>query len=380
MILAAAVAAALSMGTSAHAAEYRISGFGQFVAGQLKEDGQLMPTYQYSGDGIDWREDSLIAVQFDTTVTDRLGLTAQMVARGDREAELAWAYLKYDLPAGFSTKIGRQRTPFYRYSDFLDVGAAYAWMRPPLPVYNVPWSSMDGISLSHSAFSGKWYTNAYVFVGEYDGKVYLDPTSNDSSRATAKDAYAVALEVEYDEWLSVRASMVKSDVTIDLPAYAPIVDPLRQFGRADIASEILMDGDVGTYQSLGIKVERNDWRVEGEYSRLGMEDAFTDNTDRHNWYVSVARRFGQFTPYVVHGRQRGSINEELRNSLSPQNPLYPLVYAASTFGHIDQDYNSIGLRWDASTRFAFKADYTTFRDDVTAGEADLMSAGMVFTF
>ena len=52
--------------------------------------------------------------------------------------------------AEWSAKAGRQRLPRFRYSDFLEVGHAYPWLRPPHAVYTATFSNDDGLSAAYS--------------------------------------------------------------------------------------------------------------------------------------------------------------------------------------------------------------------------------------
>lgn len=44
--------------------------------------------------------------------------------------------------------MGRLRIPFFYYSEFLEVGYAYNWVRLPSDIYNISFSSFDGIDFT----------------------------------------------------------------------------------------------------------------------------------------------------------------------------------------------------------------------------------------
>lgn len=376
--LAVALAAALSFGTAAHA-EVRISGFGQIVGGTLTEKGDHFPERGYD-DGADFRDESLFAIQFDADLNDHVSATAQIMAEGDRdfEPELAWAYANVKLGNGFTSKIGRQRIPFYRYSDFLDVGYAYPWIRPPVSMYNQPWSNFDGVSLSHSAYFGNWYSQAQVVYGEFAGDVDLDGRI---ANARLDRLRGVTWDVEYNEWLSLRAAYVTGQVTVTGTSVDQLVAILRQFRQPALADRVDYTDDKGTFKSLGFKVDKSDWLVVGEVAELNVDDTTFDNTNRRDWYVTVGHRLGAFTPNLTYGRRDADPNSALLQGIPTASPLYAPLRQASRSYMFDESFASAGLRWDFAANVAAKFDYTRFRSEMPErADADLVSAGLVFTF
>ncbi|MFN9965574.1 MAG: hypothetical protein ACK52N_01790, partial [Lysobacteraceae bacterium] len=162
-LLAISVTAAM-LAIPAHAQNLQITGFGQMVAGTVT-DGTTFPDLGYDSDW-DFKDESLFALQVRGELNDQWSATAQMVARGrdDFEPEFAWAYVAWDGGNGWSAKFGRQRVPFFKYSDFLEVGYAYPWLRPSGAVYNASFSNFDGASASYAFSSGDWF-NSIGLVG-----------------------------------------------------------------------------------------------------------------------------------------------------------------------------------------------------------------------
>jgi hypothetical protein len=375
--LAAALAAALSFGATAHA-EVRLSGFGQIVAATTADDASF-PARTFS-DGVDFKEESRFAIQIDADLGDRITATAQILAEGqkDFEPELAWAYLNMNLGHGFSMKIGRQRLPFYRYSDFLDVGYAYPWIRPPVAMYNQPWSNADAISLSHSEYFGDWYSEAQIIYGRFEGDARIGQSEFNGRLDRLK---GFSWDVEYNEWLSLRAAYLSADVTISGTSLDGLTDVLSRFGMGALASRIDYNDDRGTFKSVGFRIDRAGWLAVGEYTELNIEDSVFDGIDRTDWYATLGRRFGTVTPHLTYGRRTAGINMGLLQGVPTASPLYRPVAAAAASQQLDEVFRSVGVRWDFATNVALKADFTRYDSDV-AGVADtsLLSAGFVFTF
>ncbi|MDQ3205236.1 MAG: porin [Pseudomonadota bacterium] len=377
--LAVALVAALSLAATQAQAEVRFSGFGQVIAGSTSGEDDRFPMRGYTNE-VDFQEESLFALQIDADLNERVTATAQLLADGseDFEPELAWAYANVKLGKGFSTKIGRQRIPFYRYSDFLDVGYAYPWVRPPVAMYNQPWSNADGISLSHNTYLGKWFSQAQVIVGRFEGDIDINGAQVQSELDQLR---GVSWDMEYDEWLSLRAAYLTADVTISGSSLDGFTGFLRSVGLGNLASGLDYQDDRGTFKSLGFKVDRANWLVVSEYAELEIDDSVYDSIDRRDWYVSVARRFGAFTPYVNHGRRDAGQNTALLRGLPPGSPLHAGVSAAIASQSLDEQFDSVGVRWDFDSNVALKADYTRFNSELASTpDADLVSVGLVYTF
>lgn len=377
--LAVALAAALSLGATAAHAEVRVSGFGQIVAGTTLDSGDRLSAREYT-DTVDFEEESLFAIQLDADLNERVTATAQILAEGkdDFKPELAWAYANVQLGNGFSTKIGRQRIPFYRYSDFLDVGYAYPWIRPPVAMYNQPWSNADGISLSHSTYVGKWFSQAQFLYGRFEGDANI---GRNYFQGELSHLRGLSWDVEYDEWLSLRAAYLSAKVTITGSPLDQVTNALRAFRQNALADRLDYNDDPGTFKSLGFKVDKADWLVVGEYSELEIEDSVFANIDRTDWYATVGRRFGTVTPHVTYGRQTAGADLSVLAGIPRTSPLFFPVAAAATSQQLDETFKSVGVRWDFDTNVALKADYTTVDSEIAGNQnADLVSAGLVFTF
>lgn len=377
--LAAALAVALSLGATAAHAEVRVSGFGQVIAGANTDDDQLFPERHYD-DSVDFREESLFAVQVDAELNDRVSATGQVLARGseDFDAELAWAYANIKLTDTLSTKIGRQRTPLYRYSDFLDVGYAYPWIRPPVAMYNQPWSNNDGISVTHATYVGDWYSQLQVMYGSFEGDAQFNNVVLDGK---LENLTGLSWDVEYNEWLSLRAAYFTADVTLTGSSLDALGATLRSAGQGALAERLDYSADKGTFVNVGFRIDRANVLAVGEYAEINIDESVLDGADRRDWYTSLGYRFGSVMPHVTYGRRDAGFNDEVAALVPAASPFYPFIAGAAASQRKDESYTSVGVRWDFATNVAFKADYTKFESDLaTTPDADLVSAGVVFTF
>jgi hypothetical protein len=68
---------------------------------------------------------------------------------GRYELDASWAFLKYQVDSDTYARAGRLRMPIFLLSEYLDVGVAYPWVRPPMEVYGlVPFSNFSGVDVT----------------------------------------------------------------------------------------------------------------------------------------------------------------------------------------------------------------------------------------
>lgn len=372
LALALAAALALSFGTAD--AQVRVSGFGQVVAGKTTGSGTNYPGTGFDDD-LDFREGSLFAVQVSADLNERVSATGQILARGSEsfDAELAWAYATFKLDGGWSIQAGRQRTPFFRYSDFLDVGYAYPWIAPPRAVYNLPFNNADAVAINWSTAFGSWFSQAKLMYGSFDGDIGGD------NQGQLDDLMGLAWDLNYNDWLSLRAAYFTADVSLQVDSLDTLTATLAQFGLPNTARLVDSDKDSGIFKNVGFEIDRGTWLVSGEWTETRVKDSIQPINQNH--YISGALRLGKFTPHLTWGQRKADPKSQILASLPQAHPLFPTVAGAVNSQALDDTYTGIGLRWDFASNVAFKADYTRYRSDIPSrNDANLIAVGVAFTF
>jgi hypothetical protein len=374
-LLALGILAALAA-TSTSAQSVQITGFGQMVAGTVT-DGNAFPGTGYDSDW-DYKDESLFALQVRGDLNEQWSATAQIVARGrdDFDPEFAWAYVGWNGGNGWSAKLGRQRVPFFRYSDFLEVGYAYPWLRPPQAVYNASFANFDGASAAYGFNSGEWFTNIGVIGGKNEEEL------SDNASQEIDSLTGVYVDTTYSDWLSLRASYLQADVSVNILDLEPLLSALRGNGFSNVAEEIDYSEDPAEFVGISAEINRGNWLVIGEWTKTTIDDS--SYSDRTQYYVTGAYRFGAWTPNLTWGRRDNEAKPGIIALLPNVPPLAGL--RAATAGVVlsealDATYWSYGLRWDVATNVALKADYTQYTNDTPASaDADSLAVGVVFTF
>jgi hypothetical protein len=440
---------ALTLAASAHA-DVQFNGFGQVVVGstlnnnRVMNDRTLVPDYK--GDPT-FQSESLFALQVQAQLADKLSATAQMVADGaptDRDSsgnfthndftpKFSWAYATYQLTDGLFIRGGRQRLPLYHYSDYLQVGEAYPWIRPPVSVYSLPVSNYDGVSLNGAFAAGNWYMQPQLYFGQVQGEVFAEGVK---SAIRLSNIAGAVFDATYDEWLEMRLSYVWGKLTSNGTAVAQIQDGMQQ--AAQLAAVGYPPGCVGIppacfpadataeaayvdasrtldlkdltaqYHSAAISINKYNFLVDSEYIWVRTQGYAPREIA---YYASLGYRFGKLTPVLVYGHADYRYGDtgtsqrmitdlqtaentpigQLLNTFAGMQGVPTLLQGAQmlvTGEHSIDDYYEAGLRYDLTRNTALKVDYTYYSSPIDPAtnpaqhyqHSQLVSAGFVFTF
>ncbi|QTH73365.1 porin [Pseudoalteromonas xiamenensis] len=388
---------ALACGASFSAtADLRINGFASVYAGQATNDKQKV--YGYDDDAT-FSNESKFAVQISADLTEGLTATSQVIARGsdDYNAEFEWAYITYHIDDSSQVNAGKMRIPFYKYSDYLDVGYAYRWVRPPQSVYGLSFSTYEGASYLRTDTLGDWDSSLQLLYGNLSEDIiaytYADP-------AEMKSIWGINWTMSRD-WFSARAAYLVADVSIDELNSAPLsqlIAGLNNYGLSNEASKLQTNEDSGYFLGVGFSIDYNDILVDAEYTELEVDDSVL--APQEQFFVSVGYRIGSVTihstyeenqdkhkasrfdtvPLTINHPQLGTIPV----TTDPTNPNAPtlraLTNAALNGVHVDTSTWSVGMRYDFHPSAAFKLDYSSLDNNVTNTRTGVVTAGVDVVF
>jgi hypothetical protein len=338
--------------SSAHA-EIVFNGFANIVGGQTTSSDVTLYGYD---DSFDFKNGSLFALQATSDLGNGLGVTAQIMSRGenDWDPEFEWAYVSYDATDELRFLIGRQRVPFYMYSDFLDVSYAYPWITPPEGVYSVPFDSFDGLGAIYSTSLGEFDTSVQFIYGGYDGEV-------SDTAAEFDDLMGLSLTLNRD-WLTLRAGYIQTNMNIAVSS-GGLDDAWTGAGFPDVASNFVVEDDTGDFIELGFQIDYENILLIGEYTSLTLEN--TPIADADSYYVMAGYRFDNVLVHVTYG-----VDEDSKNSVTTGVPtgvgLDDLIAVTDGYTNSltdESDYYTLGLRWDFHESAALKFEYTSYSND-----------------
>lgn len=394
-----------------------VSGFGTLGGvyssnerhGFVRDLGQeTTPGRQYS-----WRIDTRLGVQAAHTFNSQWQVVGQVLVREQAEQTLnksiSRAFVSYRPTANLHLRFGRMADATFLASDYLDVGYAYPWVRPPVESYAlvVP-RSYDGVDATYSIpdASGVWRIK-----GLYGTVEAAIPTGlGDSYNLETKDAKGLALIREQGP---LKARIGYSTLHLKNPFSLPsqLLSGLNQIvGIADAYSQPVIAGEArsllddlsGTqgarvgYASVGFAYDDGLWVAQVEANQLSAQTKLAPRGEQG--FVSLGYRLGDFLPYATISRSRAPALAKAGSSWTALGPDAVLLQngalTAINSTRMDQSTLSLGMRWDFDSRAALKLQWdhvrvrdkgwrawtTPIGDDGAAGRANLLSATVDFVF
>jgi len=353
----------------------QFSGFASFGAGKSSRDDMafLNHTENWS-----FRSDTIVGGQAQYQFTDRWSSTIQVVARGFTFDEndkfdpvLEWLFTSYQWSAETRFRVGRMRTPLYLFSDSLEVGYAYPWVRPPVDIYNylrAPLANFDGIDFSTNIDVGEADVDIQLFAG-VGGGTYID------FDIELSPAIGISILSRWDN-LTLRYGLTLADTDADSEAlsafaenYTPYI-PLNPIFREIRDSHETRD-ELFTYHSTGLQWDCDSWTIISEaYLTIGPGKDFSN--DSKGWYVSFSKQIQDFSPYIVFGYYKNKFSDEIESLIEASKILYPVGIPTPEFAALDKlreinlqtvdNFNekgksyTLGVRYDFHQNAAFKVE------------------------
>jgi hypothetical protein len=355
-------------------ADINLSGFASMTGGKLISSDSTLDGYD---DDFLFEENSFLGIQANADLGNGLSAVAQMVTRGkdNWNTKLEWAYLGYEVNDNIKIIAGRQRMPFYSYSDYVDVSYAFHWITPPEATYSVPFNSGTGLGVLINNNFGATDSNLHIVVGRNTEPLEIQGSSYNTNISNMVSA---AWTLNYD-WLTFRAGYSQADIEIDLYDLQPLADGWALAGAgfsqatnnpsfatewAGFSQYILAnDGDEkGTFGGLGLTIDYNDYLFVTEHTSLTTEGSITQD-EATGYYLSFGKRLGSFTPHFTYGAQEvtpssSSFLDTVPRGVSDQiDGLIATTQAIFGEPARDNTYYILGLRWDFHNAAALKLEY-----------------------
>lgn len=353
----------------------KINGFASIKAGMTTSSDEKLFNYT---DQLNFKNESLLAVQVKSELGDKLSVTAQIMGRGsnDFKATFEWAFVSYQLNDESFINAGRLRIPFYKYSDFRDVGYAYDWLRVPQSVYGLSFNNIEGISYYYTSQIGAIDSNVQLLAGSYDGDVIL---SGSPASAQINNVLGATWELSYDGY-SIRTAYLKGKATVTSANLQPLFNVLTTNRLQPLVAALDFNEDPSSFIGLGFNVDRDDWVIAAEFNKIDVDQTFF--AERTNYYLSVGKRFGAFTPFISAEKEDHKAKASI---YAPYQTLLPAALLRPVIGvvqsqQIDAVSYNAGLRYDFHSSAALKMQYTSREDQLLDQRAGLLTIGIDLVF
>ncbi len=274
-----------------------------FITATFSQVDSEVPFMGGLNDEINFSQGSLIGLQ--TTFQpseDPIEFVVQLLALGKEqwEVDAEWAYVAYRPTDAWELKLGRYRIPFFHVSEFLHVGIAYPWVRPPEEIHFVPFTALNGASVKRSGHFGDLEMAVQMYSGELkDLNTQIAGLTLTTDRF---ESHGIVLSAETDS-TNVRASfhkIQKIGITINsLAAANPNLDFASLLAFA--SSQGLNPGDFEDVDVITFSVlhRRDNFEFRGEWA----EEDFNENAplpDAYAYYVMLGYYMGNFMPHLTY--------------------------------------------------------------------------------
>lgn len=307
--------------------------------------------------------DTRFGLQISADVDPSIQLVSQLISSGgDDNFDLVtdWAFVKYKATEHLSIHAGKFKLPLFVLSDYVSVGYAYPWVRPPQEVYSInPLTSLTGINFLANTTIGDSHLLLQFYYGSGLHDVFIParaidlndalPAEKKGELAALNTAYMVGASVELrSDALTFRLGHFETEVDVD------------EFGIKEAKGSVSSAGFVLDWQNLVV------------YSEYVLRDADSDIVtalaDQKAWYATFGYRFGKLLPYITYAE----IDEGKDKHILA----------------VQQNSTALGLRYElaSSTALKFEAmkanpeegNHGLFNDPVESGKVFTVTMDLIF--
>lgn len=368
--------------------QWDFSGFASIGAGHLNRDDITFLDYT---DDWSFDSDSMLGMQMIVAPMDRFSITTQVVARGfsfvnddSYDPRLEWFFASYELTPEWRMRVGRLRTPHYLFSESLEIGYSYPWVRPPNDMYVSflePFSHFYGADLTWQHAFGSVDSDFKILYGKTSGKFSgIDIDVNKT--------YGVATKARWNDF-TLRYALNVNQVNLTLPQAEQAT---QYFTLASNVNPVFSgldrffydDERLFKYHGLGFQWEHDNWNFTAErFLFQGPQKQFSFNSD--GWYLSLGWQWRKWMPYGVLGQYQAKMDPDMVNQFRQTYTAYPYNPADSISQLIEvvrttaiselskrnarQHTQTLGIRYDFYTNMDLKLELQRFEFfDHTTGQ------------
>lgn len=347
--------ALLATGMAAQAEDLVVNGF-MSVAGGGSDNSSV--TFSGYDQDVKFTPDAVLGVQLSKQLDDSVSLTGQLVSKGSSEFDttVEWAFATLNVTDELDIRAGRLRVPFFYYSDFLDVGYAYNWIRPPTEVYRLGFSAVDGIDFTYRYNMGSWDSSAQFYYGEWNGALAINGTEVNFAMSNLTGlVYNLS-----NDWINLRASYHRADITAGVQVPTVQVNPVTGAGAVNgSAPALIINDEISEFYEVAAVFDMNDYQLITEWTALEHQGiALYDN---QGWMVSAAKRMDDKTFHITYSAVEDSVETSKGQPDAPS----------------EQSSITLGMRYDFAASTAFKAE-VQYNDEEKVNGAD-GEDGMLYT-
>ncbi|RYJ64167.1 hypothetical protein [Pseudomonas songnenensis] len=327
--LAATPAFALEQG------EHRFNGFGTVGFTHLggEDDGRSYGIQGQTNDS--WRGDQLskFGAQLSYGITDTLGVTVQGTAKAQQDewkANLEWAYLSLQANDQLMLRAGRLRSPVYMYSESLDVGYSYPWLRLPDEVYSqVQVTNYEGIDAVYTVPLSYGSVTFQIAGGQAKNRDYY--AYDEQFDIDYGKLFGASVSLATNDFGTLRIGYVEADIKTDITGTVDATD--IGLGVNQPLSLLNLNKEKGKFTSIGYQYDNGTWISSNEWTSRLIENDGMEAID--SFYLMGGRRFGDFLPHVTYAQLDDNGGRQSSWTLGLNYQAAPTVVVKGEYKRVD---------------------------------------------
>ncbi|TLX55212.1 hypothetical protein DN826_10445 [Stutzerimonas nosocomialis] len=366
--LAASPAFALEQG------DYRFNGFGTVGFTHLggEDDGRSFGVQGQTTDS--WRGDQLskFGAQLQYSLTDTVGATVQLTAKplqDEWKANLEWAYLSWQTNDRLMLRGGRLRSPVYMYSESLDVGYSYPWLRLPDEVYSqVQVTNYEGVDAVYTLPMSFGSATVQVAAGQAKNRDYF--AYDELFDIDYGHLFGASVSLATTDFGTFRIGYVEADLSIDVNGTVNVGG-----GKMASMSLLSLDKEKGKFTSIGYQYDNGTWVSNNEWTSRVIENDGSASVD--SFYLMGGHRFGDFLPHVTYAQLDDNGGRQNSWTFGLNYQATPTVVVKGEFKRVDTSggYDGVFVR-NAQELFNNAVGAVPARNY----DGDIVSVGVDFVF
>ena len=329
-----------------------------------------------------FEKDTRFGLQISSDVSDNMSVVAQLLGRGDAgnfNAIVEWAYIDYEFHETTSLHVGKIKQPVYLVNDYVEVGYAYPWIRPPQEVYllNNPLNTVNGIELLLQFSVGPGTLSFQPYIGSNRD----DIPNGGGAYFEAENIYG--LDVKYSgRGYTVHASNFQCEVSVTGQTFtAPSL-----LGPVDVT----LGGSKGdcNVTAAGFNVDLANFVGYAEWTQRTTDETLSQAFgDTEAYYATIGYRFGKWLPHLTFASITGEASSVglpnsgaavLQNPIPPGAPGFPNGLTSLNFPVPIQTSITAGVRYEVNDSAALKIEYQVV--DVEQDPSTLQDANQGFNY
>ncbi len=298
-----------------------------------------------------FERDTRFGLQISSDVTENMSVVAQLLGRGDNNnfnAIIEWAYIDYEMHDVASIHVGKIKQPVFLVNDYVEVGYAYPWIRPPSEVYFSvnPLNTVNGLELLLQFPVGPGTLSFQPYIGSNRE----DIPNGQGAYFEAENIYGI--DIKYaGRGYTVHASNFHCDVN----TFGQLNDvDAGSFGVATVDLNGKGDCDV---TAAGFNLDLSNVIVYAEWTRRTTTETLSRPFgDQEAFYATLGYRFGKFMPHITFASIDGDASTVTPGAVVI-NAGEPAAGAMFNFPVAIQTSITAGLRYEVNDSAALKFEY-----------------------